>query len=140
MVLVLGGNGFIGYNLVKRLARREKIRVFDRSWKHEKDSSNVEVLLGNFCDADFEALLKEVDTVFHFISSSVPFDGTDGMVQDIEDNLLPTIRFLDVAKRKEVKKVIFICPVELYMENVINLPRRMIDYHQNVFMQHRRYG
>lgn len=108
MILILGGNGFIGYNLVKRLARREKIRVFDKTWKHGKDNSNIEVLTGDFCDTDFEALLEEVDTVFHLISSSVPFDGTDGVIQDIEDNLLPTIRFMDVAKRKEVKKLFFI--------------------------------
>lgn len=108
MILVLGGNGFIGYNLVKRFTSREKVRVFDRTWKHEKNNPNIEFLAGDFRYTNFEILLEGVDTVFHLISSSVPFDGTDGLIQDIEDNLLPTIRFLDVMKRKKVRKIFFV--------------------------------
>lgn len=108
MVLVLGGNGFIGYNLVKRLALREKVRVFDREWKHGIDNPNIEFVAGDFCDMDYEMLLKEVDIVFHLISSSVPYDGTDGIIQDIKDNLLPTIRFMDAIKKKNVKRIFFV--------------------------------
>lgn len=108
MILVLGGNGFIGYNLVKRLMKKERIRVFDRSWKHEVDNSNVEIVTGDFGNIDFSLLLEGVDIVFHLISSSVPYDGTEKMLQDIEENLLPTIRFLDAMKKKQVKKIFFI--------------------------------
>lgn len=108
MILVLGGNGFIGHNLVRRFAAREKIRVFDRTWRYEIDYPNVEFVAGDFCDANFEELLEGVDTVFHLISSSVPYDGTDRIIQDIEDNLLPTIRFLDAVKRKNTKKIFFV--------------------------------
>lgn len=108
MVLVLGGNGFIGYNLVKRLAQKERVRVFDRTWKHGAVHPNIEFVSGDFCDVDCELLLKEVDSVFHLISSSVPYDGTDGIIQDIKENLLPTIRFMDVLKQKEIKKIYFV--------------------------------
>lgn len=108
MVLVLGGNGFIGYNLVKRLAVRERVKVFDRAWKHDKQNANIEFVAGDFRDMNFDKLLNGVDTVFHLISSSVPYDGTDGMIQDIEDNVLPTIRFVRAMKRKNIRKIFFV--------------------------------
>ncbi len=108
MILVLGGNGFIGYNLVKRLARRERIRVFDRAWKHGTEKENIELVMGNFQHIDFEEMLEGVDAVFHFISSSTPFDGTDGLLTDIEENLLPTVRLLDAMRKKGVKRIFFI--------------------------------
>ncbi len=108
MILILGGNGFIGYNLVKRFAQREKLRIFDREWKHQIENENIELITGDFQDADFEAILKEVDTVFHFISSSIPFDGTEKLLTDIMENVLPTVRLLDAMKKKNVKKIFFI--------------------------------
>ena len=108
MILVLGGNGFIGYNLVKRFAQREKIRVFDRAWKHGMEKENIELIMGDFQHADFEEMLEGVDTVFHFISSSTPFDGTDSLLTDIEENLIPTVRLLDTMRKKGVKKIFFI--------------------------------
>jgi len=108
MILVLGGNGFIGYNLVKRFSQREKLRVFDRNWKHELEDNNIELVTGDFRQVDFEEILEEVDTVFHFISSSTPFDGTDALLADIEENLVPTVRLLDAMRKKNVKRMFFI--------------------------------
>lgn len=108
MILILGANGFIGYNLVKRFVKCEKLRVFDRTWKHEINHKNIELTLGNFQNADFEKLLEGVDTVFHFISTSTPCDGTERMEVDIEENLLPTVRLLDAMRKKKVSKIFFI--------------------------------
>lgn len=108
MILVLGGNGFLGYNFVKRIAREKKIRVFGRSWEHETENVNVEFIAGNFEYVDFDVLLEGIDCVFHFISSIVPYDGTNGIIEDIETNVIPTIRLLDAMKRKKIKKIFFI--------------------------------
>ena len=64
--------------------------------------------MGNFQYIDFEEMLEGVDTVFHFISSSIPFDGTDGFLTDIEENLLPTVRLLNAMRKKGTKKIFFI--------------------------------
>ena len=108
MILILGANGFIGYNLVKRFAVKKKIRIFDKVWDNEIDNTNVEVVTGDFRNVCFEEMLEEVDTVFHFISSSVPFDGTDKIIDDVQANLLPTLRLLDAMKKRMVRKIIFI--------------------------------
>lgn len=108
MVLILGGSGFIGYNLVKRFAKKEKLRVFDKMWRHGATSENVDLITGDFQHMDFETLLEGVDTVFHFISTSTPFDGTERMAVDIEENLLPTVRLLDAMRKKSIKKIFFV--------------------------------
>lgn len=108
MILALGGNGFIGYNFVKRFAQREKIRVFGRSNKNSIKINNVEFVEGDFEHADFESLLENVDTVFHFISSIVPFDGTDKVMYDIKSNILPTVSLLESMKKRNIKKIFFI--------------------------------
>lgn len=107
MILALGGNGFIGYNFVKRFAKREKIRVFGRTTPKEF-GENIEFIEGDFRYADFESLLDDIDSVFHFISSIVPFDGTDGIIEDLETNILPTLKLLESMKRKNVKKIFFV--------------------------------
>ena len=108
MILILGGNGFIAYNLIKRFVQREKLRVFDRIWTHKIELENIELIMGDFQCADFETLLEGVDAVFHFISSSIPFDGTEKLITDIEGNLLPTVRLLDAMRKKNIKKIFFI--------------------------------
>lgn len=108
MILILGANGFIGHNLVKRFEGRERLRVFDRTWKHEINHKDMELILGNFQEVDFERLLEGVDTVFHFISTSTPSDGTERMEMDIRENVLPTIRLLDEMREKKIPKIFFV--------------------------------
>lgn len=108
MVLALGGNGFIGHNFVKRFALKEKIRVFGKEKKYQLEEKNIEFLEGDFRYADFDSLLEGVDSVFHFISSIVPFDGTEGIIEDIEMDLIPTIKLLESMKQKKVKKIFFV--------------------------------
>lgn len=108
MFLVLGGNGFIGYNFIKRFSEKERIRVFGRTKKYRFQNPNIEFIEGDFKFIDFDVLLEGIDTVFHFISSTVPFDGTSNIIEDIETNVLPTIRLLEAMKRKHIKKIYFI--------------------------------
>ena len=84
MILALGGSGFIGGNFVKRFSQKEKIRVLRRSKSYEPIGNNIEFVEEDFKYVDFNSLLQGVDTVFHFISSTVPFDGTERILDDID--------------------------------------------------------
>lgn len=108
MILALGGTGFIGNNFVKRFAKKEKIRVFGRRKNSEMNDKNIEFIEGDFRYIEFESILGQVDTVFHFISTSTPYDGTNGIIKDIENNLLPTIRLFESMKKMNIKKIYFI--------------------------------
>jgi UDP-glucose 4-epimerase len=57
--------------------------------------------------AKFEGLLKRGDLLFHLISSTVP--GSDhSPARDVSENLLPTLRLLDICLRNGVARVVFL--------------------------------
>lgn len=66
-VLVTGGSGFVGANLViELLDRGHAVRSFDRAPSPLPDHAGLEVITGDICDPDTVAAAVEgIDTVFH---------------------------------------------------------------------------
>ncbi|MCV7289337.1 NAD-dependent epimerase/dehydratase family protein [Mycolicibacterium wolinskyi] len=66
-VLVTGGSGFVGANLVTELLDRgHAVRSFDRAPSPLPDHAGLEVITGDICDPDTVAAAVEgIDTVFH---------------------------------------------------------------------------
>lgn len=108
--LVLGGNGFIGSHLVKALSNDgHYVRVFDRKVANGKPTSeNIEHIAGDFTDtfAIAEALAG-IDVVYHLISTTVPSTSNLDMVNDLESNLIATVRLLKTMIDVGVKKIVF---------------------------------
>jgi UDP-glucose 4-epimerase len=108
--LVIGGSGFIGTHLVDALlAKGKKVRVFNRSLERFRATPNgVEFMQGHFDDSAMLAeALTDVDQVFHLVSSMVP--GTSNMdpVADIQDNLINTVRLLQLMRGAGIKRMVF---------------------------------
>ncbi|MDT5163600.1 MAG: 3beta-hydroxy-Delta5-steroid dehydrogenase / steroid Delta-isomerase [Mycobacterium sp.] len=66
-VLVTGGSGFVGANLVTTLLNRgHQVRSFDRAPSPLPSQPGLEVLEGDICDRDIvAAAVAGVDTIFH---------------------------------------------------------------------------
>jgi len=66
-VLVTGGAGFVGANLVTHLLDRGyRVRTFDRAASPLPAHERLEVMRGDICDADVvAAAVAGVDTIFH---------------------------------------------------------------------------
>jgi 3beta-hydroxy-delta5-steroid dehydrogenase/steroid delta-isomerase len=66
-VLVTGGAGFVGANLVAELLERgHHVRAFDRAPSPLPDHERLEVLQGDICDTDtVAAAVAEIDTIIH---------------------------------------------------------------------------
>ena len=66
-VLVTGGSGFVGANLVTELLKRGlEVRAFDRVASRLPEHPRLEVLEGDITDTDdVAAAVDGVDTVFH---------------------------------------------------------------------------
>ncbi len=111
--LVLGGNGFIGQHLVKRLlADGHKVRVFGRAPGLNCELSDyaqqIDYVSGDFAgDGDLESAIKNIDIVYHLISTTIPQTSNDAPIYDIESNLLPILKLFDLAGRFNVDKIIF---------------------------------
>ncbi len=107
-LLILGANGFIGKHLLKKLMGQYNIIAADLN---EPDLAYVErysFVYTDFTKVDnFEKLLNGVDKVVHLIGTTTPIDSTDNVLEEINNNVLPTVKMLEAIKSSSVKEVLF---------------------------------
>lgn len=115
-ILLLGGFGFIGTNILKfveNLDENYRMVVFDRFPNHMDNiqfSRIDKVYAGDFSD---EYLLNKIftenhiDVVLHSLSASVPSSSVDNIF-DLKFNVIPTITLLNVMNKHSVKDIVFI--------------------------------
>ena len=106
--LVLGGGGFIGTNVCKALlVRGANVEAFGRPPTHNY-LSLVQWRPGELADVDaLAAALANQDYVIHLIGGVGPVQSNDDPVRDVEENLVPTLRLIDLCQRAKVQRLIF---------------------------------
>ncbi len=113
--LILGGAGFLGSHLANRLLREQNniITVFDRemaSFSNIKTvHNNLRMVTGNFgADYNFRELLENQEIVYHLVSTTVPSTSNIKLAEEIQDNVIPTIKLLEACVEQRVKKIVFL--------------------------------
>ncbi len=112
-VLVTGGCGFIGANLVRRIrdATDWRIRVVDDLRTGREDyvpAELAEVLIGDVADpAVLEPALEDVDAVVHLASQTGVLPSVEDPARDFEGNTLTTFRVLDACRQRGIARVVF---------------------------------
>jgi UDP-glucose 4-epimerase len=121
-VVVTGGAGFIGSNLVHRLAEKNQVTVIDdlstgniNNIKDFVDTKKINFVQGSITDlAVLQKTLKHVDYVFHEAAiPSVPRSVKDPYTSHIV-NANGTLNILLAAKENQVKKVIYASSSSVY--------------------------
>lgn len=110
-VLVLGGCGFIGSHIVDALLNAgHDIRVLDHSpEKFREPVSSVDYCVADFSDtAMLETAMDGIDVIFHSLSTSVPETSNRNPEQDIRGNLINTVHLLDIMKKTNIKRMVFL--------------------------------
>lgn len=113
--LVVGGSGFLGLNWLQYLQQngsKDEVIVF----AHEKPEGItfppfVTFVVGDYADAkalDDLFAAHHFDRVFHFASSIIPAISSENIRQDIESNLLPTIGLMEMMKKHQVSKLLYL--------------------------------
>ncbi|MEO8209243.1 MAG: NAD-dependent epimerase/dehydratase family protein [bacterium] len=112
--LVFGGGGFIGSHLCDELLSKDySVTVFDKINFSKKNIlhllDKINIIEGDFNnEIDLSASLKNVDYVFHLVSSTLPSTSNDNPVYDTETNLISSLRLFKECSDIKVRKIIFI--------------------------------
>lgn len=110
--VVAGGGGFIGSHLCESLlAEGHDVTVFDRGESRNLDrlkQKGAILFTGDFFNPeDVQRALVNQDIVFHLLSTTVPQISNEDPSYDVETNVIGTLKFLDLARKAQVKKIIF---------------------------------
>lgn len=109
--LVIGGNGFIGTNLVDELlAAGHSVRVFDRyPSRYRQPDARVEYVAGDFANhGEVDEAVRGMDWIYHLAYTTLPQSSNDDPMYDVRSNVVDTLQLLQGCVASGVKKVIFI--------------------------------
>ena len=115
-ILLLGGYGFIGTNLIKWAENKNlnyRFIVFDRFVNHPLGVTADNIIKsydGDYADRKLiEKIFNEnnIDLVIHSLSNTIPLQ-MGSSIYDVESNLIPTINLLEVMHQYNTQDIIYI--------------------------------
>ena len=103
-ILVLGGNGFIGKNLCTYISSMgHDVISFDMDYGF-RESTKITYVKGDFFqDDDLIPYLKDVDVVFHAISTINPGKSNNKYMQGYTHDFLQSVKLCDLSKQYHFK-------------------------------------
>jgi UDP-glucose 4-epimerase len=107
VVLVLGGSGFLGRHLLRRLATEDiVVRAYGR--RLVTSPGKVEFVYGDLLDRSrLRDALEGVDCVFHLAWSTLPQTSNEDPQADVQGNVVAGIGLLDACVDAGVQTVVF---------------------------------
>ena len=109
--LVIGGNGFIGCNLVEALLQSgHQVCVFDRyPSRYKAPNLAVQYVAGDLGNhGEVHEAVQGIDWVFHLAYTTLPQTSNDDPVYDVRSNVADTVQLLQECRDSKVRKVVFI--------------------------------
>lgn len=116
-ILLLGGHGFLGTNIIKhidaQLGSQYQVIVLDKTEKHPQAVSFKSVIKTYAGDYSEYSLLKtifieyKIDLILHSISTTIPVDSRNAQY-DVETNLFPTLNILNLMVEHHIRDMVYI--------------------------------
>ncbi|MDQ3021123.1 MAG: NAD-dependent epimerase/dehydratase family protein [Bacteroidota bacterium] len=112
--LVFGGGGFIGSHLCDELLSKDyEVTIFDKINFSKKNITHlinkIKIIEGDFNnEIDLSGSLKDIDYVFHLVSSTLPATSNENPVYDAETNLISSLKLFKECSEIKIKKIIFV--------------------------------
>jgi len=120
-VLVTGGAGFIGSNLVRLLVEQGfVVRVLDNlSTGYIKNIENlpIEFVQGDICDANLvQSVVDGVDTIFHLAAHIGNVKSLEYPLKDAQINILGAVNLLEKAHKVGVRRIVYSSSAAIFGE------------------------
>src|ERR1051326_6382314 len=108
--IVLGGGGFLGVNLCRRLAAAGgRVRAFGRRCLFPQALAGVDWYQGDFSDAAaLAAAIESYEVVFHLVHATTPHSANLDMAADLQQNVVSSLALLDISRNLGVKRIVFV--------------------------------
>jgi UDP-glucose 4-epimerase len=108
--IVLGGGGFMGVNLCRRLASSSlRVRAFGRRCFFPEALEGVEWYQGDFSDAvALASAIETYDIVFHLVHATTPHSSNLDMAGDVQQSVMPSLALMDICRNLGVKRIVFV--------------------------------
>ncbi len=108
-ILILGGTGFVGRQLIERLITKKlEVYVISRSAHTLPEHSNLHKFTDSMDNCELlENILPHCHTVFHLASDSTPSTSSTKPSFEISNNLMPTLRFLETLHHFKDRTLIY---------------------------------
>jgi len=110
------GSGFIGKGLVHQLiSQGYMVNVLDRNICPDEFSEKTKWVTSEFTNSEnLKNILDDAEVAYHLISSTVPGDDTVDPIKELSENIFSTIAFLEMCKKCNVKRVVFVSSSAVY--------------------------
>jgi UDP-glucose 4-epimerase len=107
---VIGGGGFLGVNLCRRLASSGvRVRAFGRRCPFPQDLEGVEWRQGDFSDtAALASAIESYEILFHLVQTNTPQSANLDMAGDVRQNVISSLALLDISRKLQVKRIGFV--------------------------------
>ena len=109
--LIIGGNGFIGSHLHDNLrAKGHQVTIFDKYPElYRAPLEGGTYIWGDFGNRGAIAeALKDIDIVFHLVSTTTPQTSNEDPLFDVKSNVLESIHLLQECVAQKIRKVVFV--------------------------------
>jgi len=109
-ILLLGGGGFIGTALSRRLCENKfNVHILSKHFSDEQIQPNMIFHQGSLDDREIlEQVLPECKTIIHLASSTTPGTSSRQPALEADKNIAPTLRFLDILQGYKHFHMIFV--------------------------------
>lgn len=122
-ILITGGAGFIGSNMVEKLINDNKITVIDNLNNHVGDrfikkfynNKNFSFVNADLLSYDLSKL-NDIDVIIHFAANSDVRYGSEDPEKDFKNNVMVTNNILEYMRKKDVKEILFASSSTVYGE------------------------
>ena len=117
-ILITGGAGFIGYNLVNSMKKSHEVVVFDNEFRGSFDKftdEKIKFVKGDITKlSDWENIPSEIDSIFHLgaINGTKFFYEIPEKVLDV--NVKGVQNLIEFCRKRDVKDILFSSSSEVY--------------------------